>query len=236
MIMAGCLTIAIATLLLKFLYNYYISQSHTQNTAIISLERQLLEEKLKQQEEETQIFKKMSEFDSLTNLPNRRFFLEDLTSKLECFSPNDYHFALIFIDVDNLKEVNDSYGHKIGDLVLKQFAKRLKSTLRTPDYPARYAGDEFVSLITQFNDKSEIEAICNRILNLALIPYKLSSNTSCSISVSIGVVLHNKNGKGLTSDILNNPQELVSHADKAMYEAKRRGKNRWILYEDIASE
>jgi len=230
MLVAGIVSIGVATSLLLFIRIRLSEQYHTQRLAIASLEHQLTEEKLTQQEEETNRYKTAAHYDTITGLPNRKSFQDQLQLSYDLASHENRSFALLFADLDNFKEINDTYGHDAGDTVLYHFAKRLKETLRSSDYPARYAGDEFVAILPNIDTIEEIKPICKRILQIATEPYPLTSGKSCSISVSIGIVLYPEDGAA--KYIVNNPQDLLMHADSAMYEAKKHGKNRWVHYSE----
>jgi len=204
---------------------------HTQQMAIADLERKLTEEKLLQQKEEALHYKNVAYYDSLTGLPSRRSFEEYLHHKCHLANQNKMLFALLFIDLDDFKIVNDTYGHDAGDFVLQQFAERFKAALRSSDYSARYAGDEFVCILTEINTISDAEPICHRILNAAAEPYRLKPGVTVTVGVSMGMALHPGGNAAKGTLLINSPQELMKHADRAMYEAKRGGKNRWVAYE-----
>ena len=230
MLVAGILTIGVATYLLLFIRIRLSEQFHAQRLAIANLEHQLVEEKLVQQEEETQRYKAAAYYDSLTGLPNRKSFQDQLQRTYDLACREKRPFALLFADLDNFKEINDTYGHDAGDAVLYHFAERFKNALRSSDYSARFAGDEFVAILPEINVIADAKPVCERILQIAADPYPLTPENACTISVSIGIVLYPVHVAAKHPTIINNPQDLLIYADSAMYEAKRRGKNRWVHY------
>jgi diguanylate cyclase (GGDEF)-like protein/PAS domain S-box-containing protein len=162
----------------------------------------------------------MAFYDSLTGLPNRPLFEERLKEALEISHENLYLTAVLFIDLDRFKLINDSLGHHFGDEFLKIIAKRLLENLRKSDTVARFAGDEFTILIPETDEKQVIK-LADR-LNKALIePYKIKGH-SFSISGSIGIALSDSNK--------TTAEELLRRADTAMYHAKRLGKNTYKIY------
>jgi len=160
-------------------------------------------------------------FDPLTQLPNRRLLLDRLRHALAQHARTGHEGALLFIDLDNFKYLNDSFGHEIGDHLLKQVAERLGSHMRATDTLARIGGDEFVMLLESLSQDSTLaaqqaEQFCVDILQRLNQPYRLPSGQHAS-SGSIGLVMF--------SDGKNNPEELLQHAELAMYETKKSGRN-----------
>lgn len=165
--------------------------------------------------------------DTVTDLPNRRFFesfIQNILPSLK--TPTSIHnqFYLVFIDIDNFKQINDTYGHEWGDSLLQTIAQRLKSNLREKDIVVRYGGDEFVAFIhppTAPHQKDiDIHQIIARLMNMSDIPYKID-NTCMTITLSFGVSCYPDHGDTL--------EKLISCADKAMYAAKGSGKNRCTI-------
>lgn len=232
MLIAGILTIGIATSLLLFMRIRMSEQYFAQNLAIADLERQLVEKKLVQQEEETERYKADAYYDSLTGLPNRKSFHDYLQRTYELACRKKSSFAILFADLDCFKKVNDTYGHDAGDAVLYQFADRFKTALRSSDYPARYAGDEFVAILPEIDTVADAKPICERILKIAAEPYSLAPEIACITSVSIGIAIYPGREISRSSSSLNVPQDTLMCADSAMYEAKRCGKNRWVFYSE----
>jgi diguanylate cyclase (GGDEF)-like protein len=154
-----------------------------------------------------------SEYDQLTDVPNR-FFLESCLEKaFACARENGRSFALIFIDLDRFKFVNDRYGHRIGDIYLQTVARRLAENLRDQDTLARVGGDEFIVLIPEVRDRGEAEEIALRIDGCFATPFRIDGH-SIQGSASIGVALYPQDG--IDED------QLKRSADFAMYVSKQR--------------
>lgn len=147
--------------------------------------------------------------DELTGLPNRRLFQKKV---FEVIEQSPKKFALMYLDMDKFKFVNDHFGHDIGDAVLQQFVEKIKSNLRKDDIFARQGGDEFTVLIKDV-DEEEIVKIAERIINSFKEPIRVATN-SFQISTSIGIAIYPENGK----DYLT----LLKNADLALYEAKKK--------------
>lgn len=169
-------------------------------------------------------------YDSLTHLPNRRLLLDRLDRELAEARRNGQHGALLFIDLDQFKQVNDAYGHSAGDAVLCECAARLKGQLREMDSVARLGGDEFVVLLPRLaTDSVTAAAAAQHVaekLRLSLSrPYELDAIAGqCHLGASIGVVLF---PDGMTESC----ETLLSHADTAMYQAKEGGRNAICFFE-----
>ena len=146
--------------------------------------------------------------DELTQLPNRNFFYEKL---FDIFKHNQNHsLALLFIDNNNFKEINDNFGHLAGDAVLKEMAFRLQTNLRQDDFIARFGGDEFAVLVKNVKNKENLITICENLLESCAKPI-IHSGNEIYFSFSIGIAL---------GDFFNTPEALISEADQAMYKAK----------------
>jgi diguanylate cyclase (GGDEF)-like protein/PAS domain S-box-containing protein len=155
-------------------------------------------------------------YDTLTSLPNRRHFQERLVLELARARRMQRHVAVIFIDLDRFKDVNDTLGHQAGDDLLVQAAQRIRTTVREIDTVARMGGDEFTILLPDLLAGDEVDPIAQR-LNICLFePFNLGE-IAVHISGSIGVALFPQDGD--SSDV------LLQHADLAMYESKRLGRN-----------
>ena len=171
--------------------------------------------------------------DSLTGLPNRALFVNRLRHTLSQVSArvmrgkNQGCLAVLFIDLDNFKWVNDSLGHETGDYLLVEVAERLRNCLRATDTAARFGGDEFTILIDHVENPDYAMQIAGRMVAALGEPFQLSGQTIYS-SPSIGVA-YSLAGQ-------ETPEELIRHADTAMYDAKRRGKARISLFEPSLSE
>jgi diguanylate cyclase (GGDEF)-like protein len=162
--------------------------------------------------------KQMAYFDSLTGLPNRRMFNEQLRRLLAAQQRDQGGFALLLIDLDGFKPVNDTLGHAVGDALLAAIGGQLRSLVRENDLAARLGGDEFAVLLTQATDLATIESTCARILTKLSEPLVVAGH-SVKVGASIGIV---PCPKGSAS-----PDELYRAADTALYEAKQAGRSTW---------
>lgn len=162
-------------------------------------------------------------FDQLTKLPNRYMFFDEFEKRFKKLD----QFALIFFDLDGFKRVNDTFGHEIGDLLLKEVSNRIQPIIQNYDgLLARYAGDEFVILLNDKN-KAILEDICDKILSEVKKEYQLASFKTL-VTASIGISVYPEDGVTL--------DELLRNADASMYEAKRKGKNQHSFFQDLASD
>jgi diguanylate cyclase (GGDEF)-like protein/PAS domain S-box-containing protein len=173
-----------------------------------------------QRHDEEEIYR-LAFYDPLTNLPNRRLLFDRLQQAILTSCRTDQHGALMFLDLDHFKQLNDSLGHDVGDILLQQVAVRLQTCLREGDSVARMGGDEFVMLIEALSiypneAASQAEGIAHKILAALAEPYSLREHTYV-ITPSIGIVvfLHQQ----------DNLDELLKKADVAMYQAKTAGRN-----------
>jgi diguanylate cyclase (GGDEF)-like protein len=170
---------------------------------------------------ERQKVNEMAFYDSLTGLPNRRLLINRLQRSLATSARSGLNNALIFIDLDNFKTLNDTLGHDIGDLLLREAAQRLTACMRQEDTVARMGGDEFVIILEKLSERVQeaefqVGAFGRKILAILNQPYQLA-NHSRHITPSIGIVLFS--GNQLSID------ELMKRADIAMYQAKKIGRN-----------
>lgn len=164
--------------------------------------------------------------DSLTSLPNRMRLAERLDYALRRSKRDSELLAVIFLDLDRFKHINDTLGHAIGDLLLKDVAKRLLHCARDSDICARLGGDEFVVVLTQLNSRQEVERKCRQLLEEISQPYQLQ-NHQVSVFTSAGI--------SLFPDHSASSEQLISYADAAMQEAKREGRNRYsFFYEELS--
>jgi len=155
--------------------------------------------------------------DALTHLPNRLLFADRLTTACQQSARSGDGFALLFLDLDHFKEVNDLHGHEAGDLLLIEVARRLQALVRASDTVARLGGDEFVLLLRGVSPGVESEQIGSSILQSIAQPYQLGSMLQVEISGSIGFAYYPQDGLDEAS--------LLRHADRAMYCAKKAGRN-----------
>lgn len=158
--------------------------------------------------------------DPLTDLPNRVLFLDRLKMALARENRERSGLALMFVDLDSFKTVNDTYGHAVGDALLRQVAARLKRCVRSSDSIGRLGGDEFVALITYLANEADVHVVAEKMRGVLSAPYDVDG-TLISISPSIGVACRASHDDSF--------QELLQSADDAMYQAKRGGGNRFVV-------
>ncbi|MBC8017982.1 MAG: diguanylate cyclase, partial [Verrucomicrobia bacterium] len=158
----------------------------------------------------------MAHSDELTGLPNRALFLDRLGQVMILAHRNHSRFALLFLDLDGFKTVNDSFGHQAGDELLQAVAHRLLAGVRESDTVARMGGDEFIIILNDLNHWEEPGIVARKLLETFATPFSIGKIV-CLIGVSIGVSIY--------PDDAEDAQNLISCADLAMYEAKRAGKN-----------
>ncbi len=156
--------------------------------------------------------------DPLTDLPNRSLFSEHLNTAVRQASASGTRFAILFVDLDRFKFINDSLGHEAGDALLKQIAVRLRDSVHPTDIVARLGGDEFVLLCREAAEIADLDALAARILNAVIRPVVLLDQ-ECRISASVGVALYPDDGQS--------ERALMKSADTAMYTAKQDGKNNY---------
>lgn len=166
-------------------------------------------------------------FDSLTGLPNRRLFFDRLSQEIKISKRTDLSLALLFIDLDGFKQVNDTLGHDMGDIVLADVANRILACVRESDTVARLAGDEFIVILKGMKDQSRIDSIAHSIIERLQEAFDLET-TEMFISASIGIAIYPDDG----SDV----ETLMKNADQAMYEAKKNGKGRCFYYSNVCLE
>ena len=156
--------------------------------------------------------------DPLTDLPNRSLFSERLNASLREASTASTRFALLFVDLDRFKFINDSLGHEAGDSLLKQTAARLRNAVHSADIVARLGGDEFVLLCREAGELADVDAFASKILHAVIAPVVLLDQ-ECRVSASIGVAIYPDDGE--------TERTLMKSADTAMYTAKQDGKNNY---------
>jgi diguanylate cyclase (GGDEF)-like protein len=172
-------------------------------------------------ERATALMSIMAERDFLTGLPNRALLADCLARSIELAQRHGTRVALMFLDLDNFKMVNDSLGHAVGDGLLQSVARRLQACLRGSDTVSRQGGDEFLVLLTEVTSVRDTGVIANKLKKAMAHPHLIGSHQLC-VTLSIGVSLYPDDGKDVES--------LLSCADVAMYFAKRSGRNTYRLF------
>ncbi|MGG0720000.1 EAL domain-containing protein [Robertmurraya massiliosenegalensis] len=174
-------------------------------------EKKQYEEKLEQ----------LAYYDPLTGVANRRLFKRRLETTISDAKEGNKKFALLFLDCDRFKWVNDTMGHDVGDELLQNFAKRIQNVLRTTDSLCRLGGDEFAIILPEIHSKEEVTRVVERIIESLQTPWSIQDHhfiTTCSIGISM-FPIHGE----------DNPT-LLSHADQALYQAKENGRNSYKFF------
>lgn len=169
----------------------------------------------------------LAHYDQLTGLPNRVLFLDRFKQDIKKAQRTGQIVTLMFLDLDKFKEVNDSLGHDIGDMLLKDVARRLESCVRESDTVARMGGDEFTIILNDINSQVNIERIAQDILNQLTTPFHLGDEV-IHVSTSIGISNYPKDGTEV--------ELLLKNADQAMYVAKEQGRNRYQYFTPMMQE
>jgi diguanylate cyclase (GGDEF)-like protein/PAS domain S-box-containing protein len=164
---------------------------------------------------------KLANYDALTGLPNRALFTDRLARTIAKTHRQDNHAALIFLDLDGFKLINDSLGHSVGDELLQSVAKRLLGCVREDDTVARLGGDEFTIILSSLKAPQDAIYVAEKVLHVLSQPFMLGGR-DLHIGASIGITLYPDDGGSV--------EELVQHADTAMYHAKALGKNRYHFF------
>ncbi|WP_223788998.1 sensor domain-containing protein [Marinicella meishanensis] len=162
-----------------------------------------------------------SQYDVLTNLLNRRYIVKAIEQTIET---NPAYVAVMFLDLDRFKVINDSLGHDVGDDVLINIANLLKKHVNAHGVAARYAGDEFLILLYKDVDAEKTKQIASNILKAVANPIKLKNGSEINLTISLGIAQFPEHGQTVN--------KLIKHADIALYDAKLNGKNRFTLYQD----
>ena len=190
----------------------WYSSCYSYRTSIIDVtERKRIEEKIKH----------MAFHDALTFLPNRILFRDRLTLALAHAHRNKEMLAVLFLDLDRFKGINDTLGHTMGDQLLRDVANRLKGCIREEDTIARFAGDEFTLLLLGITEAEHVRNIARKILDAVKEPLMLGGH-ELSITTSIGIAVYPKDGE--------DAETLLKNADTAMYHAKEQGRNNYHFY------
>jgi len=181
------------------------------NILAVAIERRSAEERLE----------RLAQFDSLTGLPNRHLFHDRLLKTVAHARRSGQPMAVLFIDLDRFKLVNDTQGHSAGDKLLKEAAERLAQCVRSGDTVGRFGGDEFGAIVSDLSKPGDAGVVAQKVLDALAGPFKLDSHDTY-VSASIGITLFPADG--------DNPEALVMNADTAMYRAKEQGRNTYQYF------
>ena len=194
-----------------------------------------LEQKVKEKTlERTQVLEEQKKnldyqahHDYLTALPNRVKFQKEIQNIIDNRTITNNNLAILFIDLDHFKNINDSFGHDIGDQVIKITASRIRQCIRKNNTLSRFGGDEFVVLIDDYHNKNDLEAIAENLIACISKPI-LIENMTMFVSCSIGISMH--------QDDIDSYHDLIKYADTAMYKAKEKGRNNYQFYTSDMTE
>ncbi len=164
----------------------------------------------------------MAFYDTLTQLPNRRLFNKRLQQAIDQVRSSNRMLAVLFLDLDGFKTINDTYGHQAGDLILIAVADRLSSMLRGSDTVARFGGDEFTIILPDINHDFDTRSIAKKIISGFALPFDIAGYGTVTLSTSIGIAVCGADNCDLAT--------VVEYADTAMYFAKNSGKNNYRIY------
>ncbi len=169
----------------------------------------------------------LANYDALTNLPNRVLLFDRLEQAILRSNRSKINFALLFIDLDKFKTINDTFGHDIGDKLLQAVSSRMKLVIRKIDTVSRFGGDEFIIILESVTDKKQVEIVVQDILDKVKLEFKLSQNIKAHITCSIGIEVYSP------TTFKKSKKQLIQDTDKAMYEAKKSGKGTFKFFEEI---
>jgi len=169
----------------------------------------------------------LASYDSVTGLPNKSLYMDRLYVAMEAVKRQDKLIAVMFLDLDGFKQVNDTYGHETGDLLIREVAKRLVKSTRKSDTVARFGGDEFTIILNNISKTEGVDVVLQKIMNNISEPFLLHGKEIVT-SPSIGVSLY-------PLDDRDDAKELLRKADVAMYQAKKKGKRNWVYYSSALS-
>ncbi|GGB50451.1 EAL domain-containing protein [Deinococcus soli (ex Cha et al. 2016)] len=163
----------------------------------------------------------LAQHDTLTDLPNRVLLRDRIAQATTLAHRRGAAFAVLFLDLDHFKEVNDTLGHHAGDQLLREVARRLTGTLRASDTVSRQGGDEFIILLPEVSSAAHVQTVIGKLMAAVTAPYDLDGQAA-HVTLSLGAALYPQDGA--------DPDELLKHADAAMYRAKAEGRNRHHFY------
>jgi len=220
-IVSDTMSMVRAVTLMKMGANDFVLYDDLSNlTSVVRREMRSMEISRKKEEVESSNWR-LANFDPLTDLPNRRLFFDRLSHALRRAKRQEAGVALLYLDLDHFKWINDNLGHAAGDKLLKEASQRLKESIRESDTVARIGGDEFAIVLTDVDEEKGAEAVARKILVKMQEPMFLKDN-EVYVGVSIGVAMYPEHG--------DESKTLVHNADLAMYQSKRRGRNDFRVY------
>lgn len=203
-----------------FLFNYFIEENEKSANSLLQKEHDMLLKRTDELNKANLKLQYLANYDDLTNLPNRYYLLENMKQMMSHAKRNKNQLALLFLDLDGFKDVNDNHGHLMGDKILRLVAHRIKSLLREEDTVARLGGDEFAILISNFTDTNYIEDIAKRVINKINLDYP--NLPSIKIGASIGISIFPMHSEDLDT--------LIKYSDDAMYKVKKSSKNSFLFH------
>ncbi|MBU2979311.1 EAL domain-containing protein [Alteromonas sp. C1M14] len=209
------ISLIVSSCIILLLFTMYLSRA----VSLVLTNREAAMKALAESEERN---KSLAYKDTLTGLPNRNLLEHTINAAIAKSSRNETQFAVMFIDLDQFKDINDTLGHSVGDKLLIEMARRIAHTLRECDSVVRFGGDEFVAVTDCFDAVETIDVIASRVIDAINKPVKLVQ-IETFITASIGVACYPDNGTDATA--------LLKHADTAMYQAKSAGKNQFQPYD-----
>ncbi len=172
-----------------------------------------------------QRLERLALYDTLTGLPNRVLFFDRMNQLLALARRNQYVLALLYMDLDNFKNINDTYGHEVGDQVLAEASKRMMASMRSSDTVARMGGDEFIGICARITAPGDAAVVAKKIIAVLSAPFRMKGR-ELTTGVSIGISIYPLDGE--------DAETLLNKADNAMYRVKSAGKGGFLFFSDVA--
>lgn len=195
-------------------------RDYRKNSTDMSLQLSMLDKEVKE-------LKTLAHHDLLTGLPSRRQFEKNLKEVISRARRHHHYFALLSLDLDRFKAVNDQYGHAMGDALLQQAAMRMQVCVREEDFLSRHGGDEFSVILFDLKQPKDAAVVAKKIIDAFSTPFQLSESIEASVGVSIGIACYPYAG----SDV----KTLTQHADRALYQAKSAGRNTFRYFTEAVN-